>query len=237
MSDGFAKDRRVEDVGSEVGPSDSPAGRGLDSRPVLRSDQGLLIDPIRDGLLSEARSGIAGLLEILPDPFGQRRLRVAGSLDGTVQSIEAGSNVLIFHAGKGTRNLVRVNKNDCETAHKPPCIVPLMALAKKKPAGKVAKAPKPVKAVEVGPDGKTFGQRLHDEIRAKFGENQQSEFARLCSQRYQSAYPKVPDKVKQQHINAAIKTGQGSGKYLSLMAAVLEVRAEWLQYGIPPKEI
>jgi hypothetical protein len=221
----------TENIGPQVVSGDDAVGRVLDGRPPIAVEQALVAEPVGNGLLTDGRVDAAGT-EVVPHALGELRLP-AGDLDGATE----GGNVLLLHSGrrKYTRILVDVNKQDCFTANNEACkVVPMVPLAKKKPAGRSSSGKGARKtAPEVGPDGMTFPQRLYSVMNERgIG---QTELARRCSEYYATFAPRMEDRVKQQHIFNALG-GQSSSEFLPLIAAVLDVRELWLQFGIGPRE-
>jgi hypothetical protein len=110
-----------------------------------------------------------------------------------------------------------------------------MSTPKRKAAPALQKPPKRRRTPdpEVGPDGRTFSQRVILLMEERgIG---QTQLARLCSEYYATFNPGVEDKVKQQHIFNVMQ-GQSSTQALPLMAAVFDVNEMWLQYGIGKRE-
>lgn len=110
-----------------------------------------------------------------------------------------------------------------------------MSTPKRKPVTAPSKQPKRKRTPEpeVGPDGRTFAQRVVLLMEERgIG---QTQLARMCSEYYATFMPTVEDKVKQQHIFNVMQ-GQSSTQALPLMAAVFDVNEMWLQYGIGKRE-
>lgn len=217
-----------ENVGTQLKASDLIVGSALNRGPPIRVEQDFINYPVRNGLLRDS------LLTKGAHSFSQGAL-TACDLDSPLQ----GANVVLLHGKvKYTRNLVVVNKNRCFSLDKDACTVLEMSTNKRNlvavPTPKTRKAKaKPARAVELGPDGKTFGQRVTLLMTdANVG---QTGLARMCSEYYATFVPAIQDKVKQQHIFNIIH-GQESSSLAPLIAAVFEVSDIWLALGIGHKE-
>lgn len=221
------KTRRLrENIWAQVDPG-AVVGEGfLEERPPLGIEQNGVVDPVRNGLLTHG--GMAGITEA-----SSKSGLAPGDLDETKERSNLRGAVSFIHEHrKYTRILVPVNKDDCLTVNKRACNVVAMPNTKRKVVPKEAR-PKRIKSLEVGPDGRTFPQRLGATL-AERGIGQ-TEFARRCSDLYASFFPGVQeDKVKQQHVFNALGT-QSTSEFLPLMAIVLDVNELWLQYGVGPK--
>lgn len=210
------------DSGAVVGES------FLKERPPLGIEQNGVIDPVGNGLLTDR--GVPSVSKA-----SSNSSLAPGDFDKTKERGNLGGNVSFIHEHrKYTRILVAVNKDDCLTVDKRPCNVVRMPNTKRKAAVAPKETrPKRIKSLEVGPDGRTFPQRLGATL-AERGIGQ-TEFARRCSDLYASFFPDVQeDKVKQQHVFNALGT-QSTSEFLPLMAIVLDVNELWLQYGVGPK--
>lgn len=210
-------------IRTQIDSGDCVVGGLLNERPPLRIEKNLVVDPVRDCLLTH--SGSAGVSNT------RSKSRLA---PGDVDSPLERRNVRFIHEHrKYTRILVSVNKDDCLTVNKAPCTVVPMPATKRKTQPAAAPKAGRVKQLDKGPDGKTFPQRLSATM-AEQGIGQTA-LAKRCSELYSSFYPAGPDdKVKQQHVFNALG-GQSSSEYLPLMAVVLDVNDLWLQFGVGPK--
>lgn len=227
-----------KNVRTEVSPGDSAISGKLNCGPVLGVQKHSFTNPKGNGLLAdlaETRQLVGGAK--LSNP-GSEKMLAANNLDSSNQRCDVHGNVVLLHDRRRTytRNLVIVNKNSSFTGNKEACTVLSMSTTlKKKPA-----APPKGKAVrkrasepEVGPDGRTLGQRVVLLMQERgIG---QAELARMCSQYYATFVPLADDKVKQQHIFNIIQ-GQSSAWAVPLIAAIFDVSDMWLQYGIGKRE-
>lgn len=212
----------IENIWAEIATSDGTVAGVLDSSPPLSTDECLLVQPVREKLLT--RSGATELTHLC----GELDLLPASGLDGTAK----GSNVVrLFHSPDVTRFRVSVNKPDCFNLTSESCTVLHMPTTKRKPTPEPGKASakKRVNDALVGPDGLTMGQRVIRLLEDR--DVGQSELARMCSRYYSTFVPGKEDAVKQQHIFNIIQ-GQESSWVTPLIAAVFDVSDMWLQFGI-----
>jgi hypothetical protein len=224
----------LKDIRPEVLSRDSSTSSPFDRGPILRVEQGLALQPERDGLLLDSPE------PKLADLGGERLLGTASNRDGPLES----GNVVFLRGflhhkdDNTTRNLVDVNKRSCFTDTRETCTVLNMPHANKKPMtppllrqAKRKRKPEP----QVGPDGYTLAQRVAQLLVQKgIG---QTDLARMCSQYYAALVPGAePDMVKQQHIFNILQ-GQDTAWAVPLIAEVCEVSLMWLQYGIGKREV
>lgn len=216
---------RAEHVGTEIAPGNLAVGDDLESRPVLGIEQNAVLQPVRNGLLLEARP-----LHHLGQPFGERSLASTSDSDCTLER----SNVRLLHSARGyTSFLVGVNKETRLTNNKGPCTVLQMPVPQRKEQKTTPPKKRPRKEPVVGPDGYTFAQRVQRLMTEK--DVGQTELARMCSDYYRTFVSGADDVVEQQHIFNIVK-GQDSAWCMPLIAAVFDVRDLWLQIGIGPRE-
>lgn len=225
-----------EDIGSELIARHEILGHKLDSRPVLGLDQGLVGQPVGNGLLTERRPA-----EEISDALSEGNL-ASGYVDGA----DKGGNVRFLHPVEFTRILVGVNKDRDSTSDKGPCSVTYMQTVRKNrlttaplKAKVKSKAPKKIRALEVGPDGLTMPDRLKIamlEHAPPFHPERggQSQLARACQAVYAGGRENAPATIQQGHIWELLN-GQDSSRYLPVVAKVLGVNCLWLQFGIDPK--
>jgi hypothetical protein len=216
---------RTKNIRPKMSSRNPVGGDVLKGRPPLRLDQSCVFEPIRNGLLADA-----GPAHELRDPLGKSRLGT-GNLNGATER----SNVRFLHGhGKYTRFLVDVNKEQCLTDDKEPCIVLQMPEPQRKERAR--KSPKKRRArlaPAIGPDGLAFGQRVQKLMTEK--DIGQTALARMCSDFYRTFVLDAEDCVQQQHIFNII-SGQESAWCMPLIAEVFDVRELWLQLGIGPRE-
>lgn len=222
-----------KNVGAQMSAGDSVVSGELKGGPPDRVEQRSALQPIRDGLLADSgpRTRRRVIRKKLPK-LARKGILATADIDCPLQ----GDNVVFLHGtAQYTRKLVTVNKEPCLTSDKDSCMLLDMPTTKRKAAPVL---PKPTKRrrtpdPEVGPDGRTFAQRVILLMEERgIG---QTQLARLCSEYYATFNPGVEDKVKQQHIFNVMQ-GQSSTQALPLMAAVFDVNEMWLQYGIGKRE-
>lgn len=192
------------------------AGHMLKRRPPLRLDQRLVVEPIRNGLLANARSP-----QETPDPLGQSRL-AARDLDRAPER----SNVLFLHNHPlYTSMLVKVNANACLEGDKSSCtVLPMLNRARK------ASAPEePKRHPSIGRDGRTIAERL--KIAMDSMGMSESDLIKRCNEIAGEGDDGKP-LVTQQAVNQLRKGKTKASRLVPILAEALDVRAVWLQWGI-----
>jgi hypothetical protein len=195
--------------------ADFTASDMREGRPVLGVEERLVVQPVRDGLLTDR-----GSAEELGEPGRQRGL-AAGDLDRSLQS----GNVWFIHTHPLYKHACEpVNKLRCSTANKAACKLLYMSERKRKR----------VNPMEIGADGRTANERLREAFAVSgFSE---AELVRECN-RIAGRRPDDESYVSQQTINRMrhdLDDAAGSS-VLYIIAEALGVRPHWLQLGIEPK--
>lgn len=223
-----------ENIGAQTHAGDLAISDVLESRPPLGVEQGLVFEPVGNGLLGNGRA-----IQEAAQPVSKGRL-TAGNVDRAPER----SNVRFIHGGIGyTSVLVKVNKPTCVTNNKAPCKVIQMPARQQKlavPVGKPNKRNVGKRArltpLAVGPDGRTANQRLVGVMdREKIT---QADLVRRCNRVVGRAPDAEPPAVLQQVLSNFKRDldDLASSKYVTIIAEATGVRGMWLQCGIGPEK-
>jgi hypothetical protein len=222
-----------ENIGAQIRASDLPISDVLESRPPLGVEQGLVLEPVGNGLLGDGRT-----IQEAAQPVSKRCL-AACNVDRALER----SNVRFIHAAISyTSTLVKVNKPARVTNNKATCTVIRMPVRKQKlsapatkPARKKSAKRMRLTPLVIGPDGRTANQRLRSVMQAK--NISQADLLRLCNRiagRAADADPIVSQGVlsnMQRDLDDLAKS-----QYVTVIAEAIGVRAMWLQYAIGPEK-
>jgi hypothetical protein len=225
-----------ENIGAQISASDHTPSDMLESRPVLRFDQDFLTHPFGDSLLPQG-----GTLEELREPLGQGGL-ATGNHNGALQ----GSNVRFIHDHpRYTTPVVRVNNPGRVTGHNGGCTVLPMSPRRSNTAAAPAKAPGKIRVrqADLGPDGKTLGERVRACMivrarqlgvdPAKYTQEELiAEASRVTGRNLQAGDKPI---MTQQALSLILKNKVSESHASIAFAMVFGVEPAWLQYGIGPQ--
>ena len=244
-----------EDVGSEVAARNLLPANGLDGGPVLRVEQGLVVQPVGNGLLANGRE----IRREASDALSELGLVPTRDLDNTPQRTDVrrvrrlgrrglSARVAFLHEWRGYKRAgdsVKCagdldDQQACVTENKDPCKVLYMPNAQRKDrALKPAKPKRQKKPFPVGPDGKTANARLSEALKSHpIFEGSEAALVRACN-RIAGRADDEKDYVSQQQVNNFLNDidSLGRSRYVAVLAEALGVRALWLQDGIGPRRI
>jgi hypothetical protein len=213
-------------VGSQVSARHAPLRNKLDRWPILGIDQGLVAQPLGNGLLADRRT-----IHELGDTFSKGGL-AAGDLDGTAQR---GNVVFLHNRREYTTKVVRVNNLKCVPVSSETCTVTAMGVTARKRPAKVE--PQEKEAIR-DTEGRTLGDRLKIGMAAK---------ARMLGRAYvakdllEDASLAVgrgsddPPVVSQQALSKIMTNRSSYSEATPAFAQVLGLNALWLAYGVGPR--
>jgi hypothetical protein len=222
-----------EDIGTQLSSSDLTASDVLEGRPILSIEQSLLAKPFGDGLLRKSRP-----LEVISQAFGQGRL-TAANLDRPLERC----NVRFLHEHpKYTTVVVPVNNPGRVTGPPNGCTLLVMPATKRKTASESAIKPLRIRQAAIGPDGRTFGDRLRACMtqRARQLGRATKDYTQFdLINEATRAVGRNPDReeewvISQQGLSLILNNKVSESHAAIAFAMSLGVEPAWLQYGIGP---
>lgn len=217
-----------ENIGTEIPSRDARIGRLLDEGPPVGLQQNLVSEPVRDGLLCDARmSDLAHLGR-------ERFLAPAANLDGPLQS----SNVTLLHGHpKYTNGFVNATTPFVRQNHKGACNVLDMPQSKSAALRRPVRPAKPLKEKRQalpGPDGKTLGHRVSEAMAYKAGRlgREYRPVDLLTDINKLSHAPVAEPILTQQMLSAILKNKVTQTSKTPFIAMACGVNAVWMSHGI-----
>lgn len=199
----------------------------LEGRPVDCIEQGLVLQPLGDGLLAQG-----GSLQIATQPICQSGLAACDR-----DSAPKRGNVRFLHDYRDSTTLVvKVNNSRRMTNNNEPCSVIPMPQAHRKIATRVTQS----RSRELSYDQDTYAGRLNTAMRAKAQSNGGTYLQGDLLADIQRAVGRTLDDpllVSQQTLSKLQRGKQSECADTPAIAAALGVSAMWLAYNIGPASL
>lgn len=223
----------AKDVGAQLGSTDLTGGNVLKGGPIFGFDEDLLTQPLGDGLLSQGWAA-----KEVGQAFRKGSL-ASRDLDRPLQ----GGNVRFIHEhARYTTRVVQVNNQGRMTHYNGGCtVLPMVSKRSNAVVAPKAEHGKPrVRLADVGPDGKTLGDRVRIGMEARarqlglrpedYGQKELlAEANRAVGRNVEAGDRPV---LTQQALSLILNNKVSESHASIALALVFAAEPAWLQYGI-----